>query len=445
MRSEVRSDSLCKAIALDRQSLERAGKMGKSREETSSPPTQTIGLPTRSRAPTDAPPRIADYRFVKIIGQGAFGTVWLAEELMAGLFRAIKVLHPHGAERIERELEGIHAYQAQAKDHPHLVRILKTGLCTLDDQGQSRDRHDQSRDRRDQSRQRQVVYYVMEIADHAGGLQPHHPTDYEPLTLATLLRQKGRLSAGRVVEHTSALLDAIDHLHKAGLHHRDVKPANALFIGGTLKLADLGLTASDSSADPVGTPAYMPPPSHKTADGTRGDDDANGIRGQRVPDDLYALGKVMYEMTTGQPAADFPDWPADLGPAGDPKHGLPPEPHLATLRELINALCHPNAEKRLTSIRELRHRLATFTPFGPSPKTSRRRATLLVFLVAVVGIAIGGGGMKLWYDRTDPTMQQLGRAPYDGTEIVRQVVCEGKTWSLSRHNAPHGIYRLPSS
>ncbi len=115
-----------------------------SREEATSIPTQTIGLPTRPRVSSDAPPRIPDYRFVKVIGQGAFGVVWLAEELMAGLFRAIKVLRPHGAKRIERELEGIHAYQAQAKDHPHLVRILKTGLCTLPDRSRDGEnpRHD---------------------------------------------------------------------------------------------------------------------------------------------------------------------------------------------------------------------------------------------------------------------------------------------------------------
>src|SRR5512140_1877879 len=99
----------------------------------------TIGLPMRPPLPAEPAPHIADYRFHKVIGRGSFGTVWLAEETTAGVFRAIKVLHAGtagdkqaGARRVELELEGIHAYQVLAKDHPHLVRILKSGRCEVE-------------------------------------------------------------------------------------------------------------------------------------------------------------------------------------------------------------------------------------------------------------------------------------------------------------------------
>ncbi len=423
--------------------------MGMSSEAADSIPTQTIGLPTRPRESTEAPPRIPDYRFVKVIGRGAFGTVWLAEEPMAGLFRAIKVLHPHGAARIERELEGIHAYQAQAKDHPHLVRILKTGLCTLPDFEQSRDRGKQSRDREEvghrphpkgppgerkpladargsDTRQRQAVYYVMEIADHAGGSQPHHPHDYEPLTLGMLLRRKGRLSAGSVVEHASVLLDAIDHMHKAGLHHRDVKPANCLFANGVLKLADMGLTASDDSTEAIGTLEYMPP-----------------VPTPRRPDDLYALGKVMYMMTTGQGAADFPDWPADLDPAGDAKRGIPPESGLATLRELINALCQPNADKRLTSIRELRHRLAAVVVPPSVTVTSPRRVALMAGLAVIVGIFTGAWTATQWNKPEDPMSAVFGVLPYSGHGLPEYHQRDGFKYSLWRSHRPGEPITLP--
>ncbi len=389
--------------------------------------TQTIGLPTRPQRPTDPVPHLSDYRFIKVIGRGAFGTVWLAEEPVAGVFRAIKVLHTHGAARIERELAGIHAYQAQAKDHPYLVRILTTGLCTLDLAADAPVGRDGATSPAPHSTQ--AVYYVMEIADHAAGAQPHHPTTYEPMTLATLIRQKDRLPTGGVIDHASTLLDAIDHLHRAGLQHRDIKPTNCLFIGGLLKLADMGLAASDTTTESIGTPAYMPPTTDKPTEA----DPARTIGPQ--PDDLYALGKVMYVMTTGQGAADFPDWPADLDPTADP--------HLPALRELINDLCHPQAEKRLTSIRELRHRLATFTPFGPSPKTSRRRVALLVGLVAAVSFYAGAWTATRWLEPEDPMSRTYGVPPYNGTDYSEHLEWERLTYSLGRSHRPGITYTLP--
>jgi serine/threonine protein kinase len=72
--------------------------------------------------------------------------------------------------------------------------------------------------------------------------------------------------------------------------HRDVKPANCLFVGGELKLADFGLlTAADPLVSRVGTVAYMPP---------------DGRMDARA--DVYAAGLVIYEMFTGMSAESFP-------------------------------------------------------------------------------------------------------------------------------------------
>ncbi len=515
---------------------------GKKHSPAPSAATQTVGLPSKARPPSGPIPLIPDYHLIKVIGRGTFGTVWLAEETMAGVFRAIKVLDPPAKPqdavrgdggrppRIDRELDGIHAYQVHAKDHPHLVSILKTGQCTLEeapDQRRDRQGAQQSQPHNASgtgakinatpaghgpARQRRTVYYVMEIADHTGGAQPHHTTDYEPLTLATLLRQKHRLPIthaapatrssqragfpspqragflslqragpssapvpaqasdlatahlpnGSVIDHALALLDAIEHLYKVGLHHRDVKPSNCLFVGGVLKLADVGLTTSDNR-EQIGTPAYMPPkPTSLDHTGPRPTDcdplDSDptdcdpwaspaGANTPSAPDhprtsdigppsDLYALGKTIYQMTTGLPAADYPDWPADLDPTSDPR--------LPELRKLINELCHPQAEKRLSSNRVARRRLAALASQPSAPAPSHRRVAVLLVVCAVC-VLVGGLGMKWWYDRADPTRWQLGRAPYDGTEIAQEVVYEGRTWSLSRHNAPHGVYRLPTS
>ncbi|MCH8968853.1 MAG: protein kinase, partial [Planctomycetes bacterium] len=243
--------------------------------------TETIGLPNRPQ-PAAAPPHIPDYRLIKIIGRGAFGTVWLAEERLVGVYRAVKVLHREGKEssHIDRELAGVQAYQTHSQDHPHLVRILKTGLGR----------------RNGDEAARQVVYYVMEIADDARGPRPHRPEDYLPSTLASLIRQEERLPVTKTLALVDSLLQAIEHLHKAGVFHRDVKPCNILFFDGALKLADPGLAALEN-VDHIGTSGYLTP--------------------EGKPDDLYAFGKILYQMTTGLPADCFPEWPAYLDPADD--------------------------------------------------------------------------------------------------------------------------------
>lgn len=459
---------------------------GKQHNPASPDATRTVGLPSKAQLPGGPTPLIPDYHLIRAVGRGTFGTVWLAEETLASVFRAIKVLDPpaasDGAPRIDRELDGIHAYQAHAKDHPHLVRILKTGQCTLDEpQGEhSAGAHTRAPPAsHSPAHQRRTVYYVMEIADHVGGAQPHHTLDYEPLTLTTLLRQKHRLPIthsapaapspmrgglfstqraapapapqpaselatahlpnGGVIDYALSLLDAIEHLYKAGLHHRDVKPSNCLFIGGILKLADVGLTTSDNR-EHIGTPAYMPPPD--VADGPDGPDREANTPGTSppegaAPNDLYALGKVIYEMTTGLPAGDFPDWPADLDPTSDPR--------LPKLRRLINDLCHPSPDRRLTGLRDARRRLLAIARPTEQAHISRRHAVILASTAALLGLFTGGWMIKSWFDSLDPTKQTYGVSPYNGAEVGQTQTYQGKKYTIVRRHNPAQMYDVSSA
>src|ERR1051325_6230126 len=137
----------------------------------------TIGLPARPAAPRIPAPRIPDYRLIKPIGRGAFGTVWLAEEPLAGVFRAIKVLHhdvadaDHGSSGrlpggfIDRELSGLHALQTRSQGHPHLIQILKTGVCPIATTAvpSKTGQPDRAANESPPPAHTRAVYYVMEI------------------------------------------------------------------------------------------------------------------------------------------------------------------------------------------------------------------------------------------------------------------------------------------
>ena len=122
-----------------------------------------------------------------------------------------------------------------------------------------------------------------------------------------------------------ALTDALDHLHKNGLVHRDIKPSNIIFVRAKAKFADIGLvTGIGDSATFVGTEGYVPP------------------EGPGKPlADIYSLGKVFYEASTGQSLRHFPELPTLMAQGADPR--------LKMLLGVILSACQLNPAKRLPS------------------------------------------------------------------------------------------------
>src|SRR5690606_34544375 len=122
-------------------------------------------------------------------------------------------------------------------------------------------------------------------------------------TLATLIRREGPLAERRVIALARQMCRGLGHAHRAGLVHRDFKPANVAVAtgddGGELvRVLDFGLAISERDGDRaarltehglvVGTPIYISPEQAK--------DHPVDHRA-----DLFALGVVMYEMLAGMP------------------------------------------------------------------------------------------------------------------------------------------------
>ena len=312
-------------------------------------------------------PSVPDHELLRCIGRGAYGAVWLARNVMA-TFRAVKIVHREDFMRDRpfiREYEGLLNYEPISRSHPNLMQILHVG-------------------RRDS-----YFYYVTELADDAsetevgsqtspadrgqkseGGASGDHSrsvASYVPRTLQEDLERRGRLPVRECVGLATALASALKHLHNHSLVHRDVKPSNVIFVHGIPKLADIGLvaTAGDSQSI-VGTEGYLPPegPGNPQAD-------------------LYSLGKLLYEASSGLGRGEYPRLPRTLA-------ALPDAQNLLEFNEVLLKACAKDTHRRYQQAEDLLADLALLER-GESVKRLRRleRHSALLKRAGVGLLAVG--------------------------------------------------------
>jgi tetratricopeptide (TPR) repeat protein len=288
-----------------------------------SDPADAPGTPALQHAA----PHVPDHELLKNIGGGSYGEVWVARNKL-GTLRAVKVVYRSTFEDsrpFEREFKGIQKFEPISRSHEGLVDILQVGGGE------------------------EYFYYVMELADDAlvvpplgGAVSTGASTangdrlkagiqTYVPRTLRHDLKQRGRLPVDECVKIGHSLAGALAHLHQHGLVHRDVKPSNIIFVGGVPKLADIGLVADVSEARSfVGTEGFIPP------------------EGPGTPQaDVYSLGKVLYEISTGKDRRDFPALPDDLAE----------EDAMLELNAVILKACKTEPHERYQSAKAMLHDL----------------------------------------------------------------------------------------
>lgn len=202
--------------------------------------------------------RVGPYRLLREIGRGGMGVVYQAHDPRLDRHVALKFLPPHLAASAEATARFRNeARAASALDHP--------AVCTVYDVGTAEPGR---------------LYLVLAY--------------YEGETLADRLH-RGPLPWPQAVELAAQVAEGLERAHEAGVVHRDVKPSNLLLVegGARVKILDFGVAKLRASSletgagVQVGTLAYMAP-----------EQAAGGAVDRRC--DLWALGAVLYEMTTGR-------------------------------------------------------------------------------------------------------------------------------------------------
>lgn len=205
-------------------------------------------------------PDLPGYDHVELIGSGGMGVVYKTRQVALNRVVAIKMLlargysSPSQLERFRREAAAVAALR-----HPNIVQVYDAG------------EHDG------------FPFFAMEYVEGGNLAQ----------TLVGMPQP-----AGKAAEMLATLARAIHTAHVNGTVHRDLKPANILCTSdGTLKITDFGLARNLGETErtlltlegtPLGTPSYMPP------------EQALGRHELGPAVDIYALGAILYEMSTGR-------------------------------------------------------------------------------------------------------------------------------------------------
>jgi len=194
---------------------------------------------------------------VETLGVGGMGTVYKARDMQLDRFVALKLLRRDlGGEEEHKTRLQEEARIAAAVNHPYVIQVFDSGT----DHGQ--------------------FYVVMELVDHG--------------SLDDLMALQPRLPEKRVLEIGIQVARGLRAAHRRGLIHRDVKPANILFVDEhAAKIGDFGLASTATQRWAIGgvvwgTPEYVAP--------ERLNNDPEDFRS-----DIYSLGATLFHAIAGKP------------------------------------------------------------------------------------------------------------------------------------------------
>lgn len=293
---------------------------------------------------TMPPAEVTGYRVEKLLGQGAFGQVWLAQDLNTGRHVAIKFyLHRRGVNwtLINREVKNL----VNMSTGRYIVQVLKVGWDA------------------------EPPYYVMEYLENG--------------SLEDMIRAQGSLGVSLTAKILREVAEGLSYAHGKGVLHCDLKPANVMLDHDWRpRLADFGQSRmTDDQTPSLGTLFFMAP---EQADLSASPDAAW---------DVYALGAIAYSMLVGSPPYRTPEVVETLDTADSLTDRLhryrdtirkAPRPRLHyRRREIDKGLCQiidrclaPQSEDRYANVQQV---------IGALDARSRARTRRPLYLMGIVG------------------------------------------------------------
>lgn len=257
------------------------------------------------------------YEIIKEIGAGGMAKVYKARCTLLNRYVAIKILKEEFAN--DPDFLKRFTYEAQAAaglSHQNIVSIYDVGSDGDDN------------------------YIVMEFVDG--------------ITLKKYLQEKGALSENEVLEISLQVCKALNHAHKNGVIHRDIKPHNIIIQeDGVIKVADFGIARASTSAtvtlagNTVGSVHYFSP------------EQARGLSTD-AKSDLYSLGATIYELVTGKLVfdADTPIAVALKHVQEEPVEPVKHDPLISyNMNTMIMRLLSKDANDRYESAQEMQKQI----------------------------------------------------------------------------------------
>lgn len=305
---------------------------------------------------------VGRYAIEEELGRGSMGIVYQAHDPRLDRRVALKVMKADLAASetfVQRFLKEARAVARLS--HPNIVSIYDAD----EDQG--------------------AIYLAMELLSGE--------------SLDKLIRNR-KLSEKEIVLFGVQMAQTLDYAHQRGIIHRDIKPANIILESdGQIKITDFGVARIEDPATPqqtlagevLGTPAYMSP---------------EQALGQSVDGrtDIYSLGVVLYELSTGVRPFKGKTLSAILMAI---IHDMPPEPITLNadispeLARIIMKCMNKQADARFQTGKTLAEALEQVVPedergAAPQPPVKRSPRPLGLFILIFLIAAGIGGGVYFW-------------------------------------------------